>query len=187
MTKKIITGITAAVLLITMAALAAQKVKDKSADKPKIDENAAKAERPVPLLDQLNDAYKANDKQKMGEIINKMMERREKMKEMAKFNKWHKWAHRKMARQMAPGWGQGPNQGSPMPGPHMQQFQNRCCPGCGMPKQNRMPGQGWQKQGWDGEGRQNFGPRQGAFNMQPDQLDMPGREKMNIPPADLGW
>jgi hypothetical protein len=153
MTRKIITGVIAAILLVTIAVLAAEKAMErKYADK-----YALKAyEQQGRLLDQLVEAYKANDRQEMGEIINKMQERREKMEKFVKLNRWHQWAHRRMmgqGQQMAgPGWnrgwamqnqgwnqccamngpcgncgwamrGPGPNQGCPMAGPRWQQFE----------------------------------------------------------------
>ena len=101
MTRKIITGVIAAVLLVTIAVFAAEKAKEKKfADKPKAGERGEGFEQHEGLLDQLAEAYKANDRQKMGEIINKMQERREKMREFVKTNRWHKWAHRRMMGQM---------------------------------------------------------------------------------------
>ena len=82
MTRKIVTGVIAAVLVVTIAVLAAEKAKEKVfAERPKAGEQFGPHER---LLDQLVDAYKANDRDKMGEIINKMQERREKMREFVK-------------------------------------------------------------------------------------------------------
>ena len=150
MTRKIITGVIAAILLVTIAVFAAEKVMEKtSAEKARAGEQFGPHDR---LLDQLVEAYKANDREKMGEIINKMQERREKMREFVKLNRGHKWAHRRMMGQMGPGWGQGqqmagpgwnrgwamqgprgncgwamqgqgPNQGCPMAGPRWGQFQ----------------------------------------------------------------
>jgi hypothetical protein len=119
MTKKIITGVIAAILLVTIAVLAAEKMREK----------ARACGQPGwhgRLLDQLAEAYKANDREKMGKIINKMQERRENLGKFARLNKWHKWGHRRMMGQMqtGPGWGQGQqmarpewNQGCPMNGP----------------------------------------------------------------------
>jgi len=153
MTRKIITGVVAAVLLVTIAVFAAEKAKEKaSAEKAIAGEQQGQHEG---LLDQLIAAYKANDREKMGEIIKKMHERREKMEKLAKLNMWHQWAHRQMmeqGQQMAGpgskrGWamqGQGPNQGRPMAGPRWGQFQamNRCCcgPRGGMGNCGPMPG-----------------------------------------------
>jgi hypothetical protein len=150
MTRKIITGVIAAVLVVTIAVFAAEKVKEKATvEKARAGEQIMQHER---LLDQLAEAYKANDRQKMGEIIDKMQERREKMREFVKLNRWHKWAHRRMMRQMEFGWGQGqqmagqgwnrgwamqgrgPNKGCPMAGPRWGQGQamRGCGPGaCG--------------------------------------------------------
>ncbi|MGD0552690.1 MAG: hypothetical protein ABSB25_08570 [Sedimentisphaerales bacterium] len=125
MTRKIITGVIAAVLVVTIVVLAAEKAKEKvrACEQPALSkvEGFGLHER---LLDQLAEAYKANDREKMGEIINRMQERREKMREFVRFNRWQRWAHRRMMGQMGPGWGQGPqmagpgfNQGFAMNGP----------------------------------------------------------------------
>ena len=118
MTRKIITGVIAAVLVVTIAVLAAEKAKEKvrACEQPALSkvEGFGPHER---LLDQLVEAYKANDRDKMGEIINKMQERREEMREFAKFNRWYQWTHRRMMGQMGPGWGQGQQ----MPGPGFNQ------------------------------------------------------------------
>ena len=112
MAKKIITGVAAAVLLITIAVFAAEKAKEKVlAEKPepnvKADEQCMQGNGPHErLLDELVEAYKANDREKMGQIINKMQERREKMREFVKLNRWHRWAHRMMMWRMGHGWGQ---------------------------------------------------------------------------------
>ena len=169
MTRKIITGVIAAILLVTIAIFAAEKAMEKAyAEKARAGEQLGWHER---LLDQLVEAYKANDREKMGEIINKMQERREKMREFVKLNRWHKWAHRRMMGQMGPGWGQGQqmagpgwnrgwamrgpglNQGCPMAGPRWEQFQamrRRGFGGC-----NNMMG--------------NCGPMAGGFGQMPCQ------------------
>ena len=132
MTRKIITGVIAAVLVVTIAVFAAEKAKEKAfAEKPEPKAEACGLQgQHEGLLDQLAEAYKANDREKMGEIINKMQERREKMREFVKLNRWHRWAHRRMMGQMGPGWGQGQqmagpgfNQGFVMNGP----CGNCCC------------------------------------------------------------
>jgi len=147
MTRKIITGVIAAVLVVTIALLAAEKAKEKAfADRPGPKEKAGERgegfEQHEGLLDQLAEAYKANDRQKMGEIINKMQERREKMREFVKANRWHQWVNRRMMGQMGPGWGRGQQMAGPgwnqdwaMNGPRenrgwaMQgQGQNQGCP-----------------------------------------------------------
>ena len=70
MTRKIITGVIAAVLVVTMAVFAAEKVKEKKfAERAKAGERGEGFERHEGLLDQLAEAYKANDREKMGEII----------------------------------------------------------------------------------------------------------------------
>jgi hypothetical protein len=135
MTRKIITGVIAAILVITIAVLAADKVKEKVlAERPKAGEGF---ERHEGLLDQLAEAYKANDREKMGEIINKMQERREKMVKSARFNRWRQWAHQRM---MGPGF--APNYGA------MQGMQMG--PGWGHGQQ--MAGPGWNR-GWAMRGR----------------------------------
>jgi hypothetical protein len=148
MTRKIITGVIAAVLVVTIAVLAAEKAKEKAfAGKPcpqaKAGEQGEGFEQHKGLLDQLAEAYKANDREKMGEIIAKMQERREKMEKFVKADRWHRWEHRRMmgpgngamqGRQMGPGWGQGQQ----MAGPGSNQ-------NCSMngPRENR----GWAMQG----------------------------------------
>ena len=106
MTRKIITGVIAAVLVVTIAVFAAEKAREKAfGEKPGPKEKAGEQlGQREGLLDQLAEAYKANDRDKMGEIINKMQERREKMREFVKLNRWHRWAHRRMMGQMGPGW-----------------------------------------------------------------------------------
>ena len=70
MTRKIITGVIAAVLVVTIAVFAAEKAKEKKfAEKAKAGERGEEFERHEGLLDQLAEAYKANDREKMGEII----------------------------------------------------------------------------------------------------------------------
>jgi hypothetical protein len=171
MTKKIITGVIAAILLVTIAVFAAGKAMDKA----RAGEQFGWHER---LLDQLVEAYKANDREKMGEIINKMQERREKMEKFARFNRWRQWAHHRMMGQMGPGWGQGQQ----MAGPGW----NQCCamrgPG---PNQGCLPyrdgqatmaGPQWgQFQAMNGCGRGpcggmgNCGPMAGGFGQMPCQ------------------
>jgi|GEM_PF-1317013 len=123
MTRKIITGVIAAVLVVTIAVFAAEKVKEKAfAESPKAKASEQQEQREG-LLDQLVAAYKANDKDKMGKIINKMQERREKMQEFAKTNGWRRWAPRQM---MGPGF--APNDGA-MQGGQMGQGQQMAGPG----------------------------------------------------------
>jgi hypothetical protein len=172
MTRKIITGVIAAVLLITMAVIAAEKVKEKvQAEKPKAGERGEGFEQREGLLDQLAEAYKANDREKMGEIITKMQERREKMEKFVKLNRWHQCEHRRMMGQMRPSWGmrqqmagpgwhrglamqgQGWNQGCPMTCPQCGQFQAMRGPGFG--GRNNMMG--------------NCGPMAGGFGQMPCQ------------------
>lgn len=218
MTRKIVTGIIAAVLLVTIAVFAAEKAKEKAfAEKPR--PKAKAGERPAlstverfgqreGLLDQLAEAYKANDREKMSEIINKMQERREEMQEHAKFNRWHKEAHRRMmgpcfapncgamqGRQMGPGWGQGRQ----MAGPGWNQCcaMNGPCGNCGWAMRGRGPNQGcpmaapqcgqfqaMRGRGFDGCNNMtgNCGAMTGGFGQ------MPCREReMNVPPPEWGW
>ncbi len=114
MTRKIITAVIAIVLLGTIALFAAQKPKKGPAEKT---ENQAQAvtqpKQHQNLLDELIAAYKADDKEKMGEVIKKMESRREARREKQQlagnFNKWHRRAHRRWTtRGFAPavsGWG----------------------------------------------------------------------------------
>jgi hypothetical protein len=197
MTKKIITGVIAAILLVTIAVFAAEKAMEKKSGLKAFEQQGR-------LLDQLAEAYQANDRDKMGEIINKMQERRENQGKFAKLNKWHKWAHRRtmghgwgQGQQMAgPGWnrgwamrGQGPNQGClmAMAGPQCGQFQQmrghsfagrnntmgNCCPMAGGFRQ--MPCQ---------QGGMGMGPQQNS----PGQMPGCGRgfQKNCTPGQDAG-
>jgi hypothetical protein len=141
MLRNVLIAVTAAVLLGAISLLAAEKVKEKKA-KEKMEQQQA-YEQPKAgkgLLDELIAAYQANDREKMGQIIQKMEQRREKMQKFAKLNRWHRWAHRRWAMEGA-GWGQGRamqgqgwNQGCPMAGPQWGQGQamRGCCRGpCG--------------------------------------------------------
>jgi len=110
MPRKIIIAVMAAVLVVVIALFAAEKAKEKSpADKPRQDVKAfGEPKQKEGLLDQLIAAYQANDREKMGEIIKKMAQRRDEMQKLAKLNKWHQETHRKWA--MA-GWGANPELG----------------------------------------------------------------------------
>ncbi len=145
MTKKIITGVIAAVLLATIGVFAAEKVKEKArAEKPK-GERGERFERHEGLLDELAEAYKANDREKMGQIIAKMQERREKMREFVKINRQHKWAHHRMMMQNRPGWGEGFG----MRGPEFNRGWER--PGFGWNEGCPMAAQRWERfKGMDG-------------------------------------
>jgi hypothetical protein len=97
MLRNVLIAITAAVLLGTISLLAAEKVKEKKA-KEKLEQQQA-YEQPKAakgLLDELIAAYQANDREKMGQIIQKMEQRREKGQKFAKFNRWHERAHQQM-------------------------------------------------------------------------------------------
>ena len=200
MTRKIIAGVAACVLLTVITLFAAEKAQGKKpAAKPK---QQAKAVEKQPkqqqkaLLDQLIAAYKADDKEKMGAIIKKMEARRDKMQQLAKLNKWHKWAHRGQGMagpgrgrgnaMAGPGWGQGGQM------PRGGQFcQRPCCAqgamaGWGPQAGMQRPMNTWRQQG-------GFGAMQGMRpcpqNIAPRTWKMPrgGERQMNLPPADWGW
>ena len=124
MARKVIIGVVSAVLLGAIVLFAAEKAQEKkAAEKPGQETKAVgQPEQQEGLLDQLISAYKANDREKMGEIIKKMESRREEMREFGKLNKWHQWAHRREA-MMEQRWGQGWRQEGPpcqrQPGPRM--------------------------------------------------------------------
>jgi hypothetical protein len=133
MAKKVIMGVLASILLGAIALFAAEKAaqEKKAAETPKQQERAcdqpalSKVEGPKggeELLDQLIAAYKANDREKMGEIIKKMEQRREKMRDFAQADGGHRWAHHRM-RPEGCGW-QMPCGGQPC--------QRPCCWGGGM-------------------------------------------------------
>jgi hypothetical protein len=189
MTRKIITGVISAILLVTIAVFAAEKAMErKYADKYGL----KACEQQGRLLDQLAEAYKVNDREKMGEIINKMQERREKMERFVKLNRWHRWAHRRMMGQMGPGWGQGQQMAGPgwnRDWAMQNQGWNQCCAmngpcgNCGwaMPNQGcPMAGPQWgQFQPMPGRGfggcnnmMGNCGPMAGGFRQMPCQQGM---------------
>jgi hypothetical protein len=187
MARKMIIGITAAVLPIAAALFAAEKVKEKTpAEKPKQQQQTRQQiMQRENLLDQLVKAYEDNDRAKMGQIIKKMQQRREKMREFARFNKWHRRAHRRWAME-GTSWGccrmpcgeppcQRPCFG-PMPGWQapagefrpMHRWHNRM-DAWGPPAGRPRPMQGWQS-----------GPRHSA---QPT-WDTP---KRNLLPPEEDW
>jgi hypothetical protein len=217
MVRKVITGIVAMVLVGTIVLFAAEKVKEKSpADKPRQDVKAfGEQEQKEGLLDQLIAAYQANDRGKMGEIIKKMAQRRDKMQKLAKLNKWHQGAHRKWA--MA-GWGanSGCGRDGAMEGAPRGSGWNRGCAG-NLPA-GRMEGRGGQQ--WGNAPCQTPARRgcccggmggYGAMNEVPGQMcghrpmrnddgcgqgrgweprPGPGHRNMppdNVPPVDWGW
>jgi hypothetical protein len=198
MTRKIITGVVAAVLVVTIAVFAAEKAKERAFCEKQEPKACGLQQQHEGLLDQLAEAYKANDRAKMGEIINKMQERREKMREFVKLNRWYRWAHRRMMGQMGPGWGQGQqmagpgfnqgfamrgpcgNWGCQMCGPRWGQFQ--AMRGCGFGGCNNMMGncgaiagpQNEVTKGWGCgpgffNGMGNCGPMAGGFGQMPWQ------------------
>jgi hypothetical protein len=186
MARKITIAVCAAVLVGAIALFAAEKAREKSpADKPKDEAKAvgqpvlSKVEGPEQkegLLDQLIAAYKANDREKMGEIIKKMEQRREGMRKLAKLNKWHQWAHRRIMEKAGPGWQDGWGMAGPgrqggwgnqMPWGRQQTWgYHRPMRGCACPEQpvvsNVEPSRrdGWgmpgrehrQMRGWDRDG-----------------------------------
>jgi hypothetical protein len=139
----------------------------------------------------------------MGEIIKKMEQRREKMREFAKADGGHRWAHRGMGPEGC-GWQM------PCGGPPCQTPARRGCWGgsmgaCGQPSGERMPMPCWRggmgawgppacgdkpMHGWGG-----FGPeyswRQGPDrrHLAPPACDMPSDDtpKTDVPPAEWGW
>jgi len=197
MARKVITGIIAAVLVGAIALFAAEKAQKKeSAERPKQEAKAVEMPKhKEALLDQLIVAYKANDREEMGEIIKKMEQRREKMREFAKFNRWHQWAHRGMGPEGC-GWRQGQAMGGNCPaGPGWQMpcggppCQRPCCGGgmggWGPPagQCRPMPGCGMQ---FDGQRRQ--GPPCGAMGGwgAPACGNRPMRGRGNSPPQGCG-
>jgi hypothetical protein len=198
MTKKIIAGIAGCVLLATIALTAAEKAQGKKPNKKPKQQATAVEKQPKhqqkALLDQLIAAYKADDKEKMGAIIEKMEARRNEARKLAKLNKWHQQTHRRWAmagvgggrgQQMAgPGWGQG---GQMQRGG--QCFQERpgamgnWGPQAGM--QRPMNRWGQQPGGFGAMQEQRQGPRHNA----PQNWNRPGGDerRANIPPADWGW
>jgi len=136
MSRKIIIAVTAAVLIGAITLLAAQKAKKKESTEAIAKQVKAVEETPANpvetktkglkcgkgLLNELKAAYEANDREKMGQIIQKMEQRREKMKKFAKFERWHKFAHHRME-----GRGYGRHHGLCSPEPRWQR------PGCPCP------------------------------------------------------
>ena len=174
MAKKIIAGVVVVVLAVVIALFAAEKPQGKKAvEKPTKEVMVEQLEEHEGLLDQLIAAYKADDQEKMGEIIKKMEQRREKMQRFARADRWHKWEHRRWA-MAGPSWGQGRGMAGSCPmmgvgGCGMPPGGQPCqCP-CGMggmrgwgpPAGGFMPMRNWgpaQSPGW-GRGQ---GWRQGA-------------------------
>jgi flagellin-like protein len=161
MTRKAIVGVIGAVLLVAIALFAAEKAKEKKvAEKPEQEAKAiGRPEQKEGLLDQLVAAYKANDREKMGEIINKMESRRDEMRKLAKLNKWHQQAHRQWGMM---GWNQ--QQGRGMGG-----CQCCCCRGGMGGWGNQMP-------------MGNCGPPPGGFRPMREGGPGPGPQH-NAPPA----
>ena len=142
----------------------------------------------------------------MGEIINKMQERREKTGKLTKLNKWHKWSHRQMmgsrfapndgamqGRHMGPGWGRGPqmagpgwNRGCEIRGQGQNQGCQITCPQCG--QFQPMRGRGF---GGCNNMMGNCGPRPGKFGQMPCQqgdMGMGGRMPQQGGPGQMpGW
>jgi hypothetical protein len=216
MARKILIIATAFVVFGGISLFAAEKAKEKKAAE-KADQQTKACEQPKlreGLLDQLITAYKADDKKAMGEIIKKMEQRREKMREFAKLNKWHQRAHRGDG-MAGPGWQRGWQ--APCGG---QCFQRPCGPGAmgnwgrpdgmqrpmhkwrggwGTPPAGRRPMRGWgcdmanpEQQSFDGPGvmeqpAEEFehGPEMAWAH--PD-FDLPeDDDQTETPPPDWGW
>ncbi len=177
--KVVITAITG-VLLVTFALSAAQKQKgkkpaEKQAQQTKAVEQQTKR---VDLLGELEKAYQANDREKMGDIIKQMKEHREAVREKRQqarqFNKWHRQAHRRWAMR---GERPGGNQWQRPRGGQRCPMGNRPCamgqwgPGGGGQKQMRGWGQG-PNQGWGQEPGPRPRPQRGdgpkEFNWEQD-------------------
>lgn len=170
MLKKTIVSVTAIVVIAAITLFAAEKAKEKkAAENPEQQAKAVqqpalgKVEGPMQrenLLDQLIKAYKEDDKKAMGEIIQKMEQRRNKMQEFQKFEKWHRQSHRRMAmRQAGPGW----NRGGPASTRQTQVGQGggRMGPGWGMDGRGPVGG------GCCCGGRGNWGPPEAGLRPQP--------------------
>jgi hypothetical protein len=214
MTRKIVAGVAAGLLLTSITLFAAQKAQDKkpAAKQKQQAKEIEKKPGGKDLLDQLVAAYKANDREKMGQIINKMEARRDKARKLAMLNKWHNGAHRKMAAQAGPRWGRGGAAAGPCP---RQQFGNRGLGGgaadwrggwaAGGPGFNRGRAMGWGGGQWEGQPwRRNvspgwgamaerpgptpgFGQGPGRFSPQNWNRPLEGRRQTNPPPVDWGW
>jgi len=193
MIKKTLISATVIVIMAGLSLFAAEKAKEKKeAQKPAEQSEKAKAEKPARpgvLLDELIAAYKANDREKMGQVIKKMEAQREKMKKLAQLNKWHKWAHRSEMMKHR-GWGQGPQWGRgcgpalrdrqhggcccPMnfkreaPPPCMKQFKGNPEKGPGTQMQRRIPGWRENEGNWEPPGgdrsMRGFGHGWGRMN-----------------------
>ena len=209
MAKKVIMGVLASVLLGAIALFAAEKAQEKKAtETPKQQERACdqpaqpalecrnrgnKVEGPKggeELLDQLITAYKANDREKMGEIIKKMEHRREKMREFAQADGGHQWAHHRM-RPEGCGW-QMPCGGMGACG---QSFGERPqMRGCGMPccgQWRQGPPCGWGTPACGNRPMcgQRAGPAQDCGQVDKQACDMPKGDKAPVddPSPESDW
>ncbi len=117
MLKKVVVGIAAAVLLAGVALIAgeAKRPKPEGKSRPMQEAKAEQqqAKRQPDLLDQLIKAYSADDKEQVGQIIRKMVQRREQIRERVKEG---------VARRQGQGWGGG-----------------ACCARCPMAMAGQMP------------------------------------------------
>jgi hypothetical protein len=105
MIQKILISATAVIVLAGISLFAAEKAKEKrAAEKQEMRAQEGDWQHHGPLLDELIAAYKANDREKMGQIIQMMEQRREKIRKFVQLNRWHRWAHRRMMMQEGPGW-----------------------------------------------------------------------------------
>ena len=195
MIQKILISATAVIVLAGISLFAAEKAKEKrAAEKQEMRAQEGDWQHHGPLLDELIAAYKANDREKMGQVIQKMEQRREKMQKFARLNRWHKWAHRRMDMRSRD-WGQAEREAQRTPGwgglqrPGCCEAQRSpgwgCCQrdGWGPPAREyrQMPGfdrgQRQWREGMDGHGRGDWtpGPEQRfdpEFN--PERQRMPG-------------
>jgi hypothetical protein len=183
MARKITIAVIAAVLVGAIALFAAQQPQEKkSAEKPKQEAKAVgQPEHKEGLLDQLIAAYKANDKEKMGEIIKKMELRRDNLRKLAKLNKWHQWAHRRWAMAGPPrDWQAGPG-GQGGWGNQMPWGGPACWRGLAEGRQ-----QWGQRPFYRGWGRDGCGPRAWGYNRPMrgwDGWGMPGWQQRQM----RGW
>ncbi|MFH1372127.1 MAG: hypothetical protein ABII09_12695 [Planctomycetota bacterium] len=185
MTRKIIAGVAGCVLLAAIALFAAEKAQKKQPpEKPKQQAKAVD-EQQKGLLDQLIVAYKADDREKMGEIIKKMETRRDKMQKLAKLNKWHQGVHRRWAL-AGVGGGRGRQMAGPCRGPGWQQMprgaqscQRPCC------WQGAAASAGWGPQPGMQRPMHRGGQQPGGFGWQDG---MAGRGAMAGRPGQMrGW
>ena len=220
MLKKTIVSVTAIVVIAGITLFAAEKAKEKKAAE-KAEQQAEAVQQPAlpalecrnrgsklegpkqreDLLDQLIKAYKEDDKKAMGEIIQKMEQRRDKARQLRKLEKWHQWSHRRMGMgQAGPGWQRGEGRMGPgwgMDGRGPVGGGCGCC--CGGMGNRQAPAGGFRPQPPCGEPVRRpcggFGPGQGwapgpgQRRPEPPGWDMPPvapRERF-MPPEQDWW